>query len=209
MTRRSLLAVGRLMIALATMPGCGMAMRKVQREEMIAFESVPRSFPQPSQRVAVATFEAMRTELASAEFARDSEFFPAKRIFRADGSKPREGELPPNVPAFWLEWRSNGKTNRELMTLGACHYTGKTRQGQTVTVEILHEADGTLVKVHIDNSTDRTVSKMLLDKVADRLTHPAHQPGSPEEAAMFKAFFGGVESREALPTIRKKAEATS
>ena len=198
-----------VVVVLGSMPGCGMSMRKIQREEMIAIESVSRSFPAPSHRVTLAAFEAMRMELASAEFAKDSEFLPAPKFKKPDGSEPKEGEpLPPNYPGLWVEWKSKGKAVTSLLTLGACHFKGQTRSGQAVTVEVQAEPDGTIVTVHIDNSSDKSASRAMLDKVADRLAHPSSPPGSPEEVATFKAFFGGVESREALPSLRKTTTAS-
>jgi hypothetical protein len=198
-----------VLLVLGSMAGCGMAMRKLQREELIAIESVSRSFPEPSHRVALATFEAMRAELASAEFARDSEFFPAPKLKKKDGSEPKEGQpLPPNYPGLWVEWKSKGKAVTSLLTLGACHFTGKTPAGQAVAVEVHAQPEGTVVTVHIDNSGDKSASKALLDRVADRLAHPSCPPGSPEEVATLKAFFGGVESREALPGLKKSTAAS-
>ena len=198
-----------VVVVLGSIPGCGMAMRKLQREEMIAIESVSRSFPEPSHRVALAAFEAMRAELASAEFARDSEFLPAPKLKKRDGSEPKEGQpLPPNYPGLWVEWKSKGTAVTSLLTLGACHFAGSTRAGQAVTVEVQAQPDGTVITVHIDNSSDKSASRALLDKVADRLAHPANPPGSTGEVATFKAFFGGVESREALPSLKKASAAS-
>lgn len=201
MLRRLLIVV----LGLGLLGGCGMEVRRAQREEMIALESVHRTFNEPSHRVALATFEAMRNELASAEFSKDSEFRPGpkprnpKAPLFADG-KP----LPPNFPAFWVEYQSSGKKISNLLTLGACHFVGKTRQGRNVTVELnFQPPEGTIVTVHIDGD-DRSASKALLDQVNDRLANPASPPGSLEEAATLKAFFGGVASRESLPTLHPK-----
>jgi hypothetical protein len=189
-----------------SMPGCGLAVRKQDAESLAAFTTVNRFFPESSHRVALATFEAMRGELASAEFAKDSEFSSNPKLLKPGGTQPREGELPPNFPAFWLEWKSKGQSIRGLVTLKACHYSGKTRDGRPVEVAVLLQPGGSVVTVQVDKLGDRAVSQALLDKVAGRLAHPACSPGSLEEAATFKAFFGGVESREALPSIRKAAE---
>ena len=206
MTRRCSLAMAALIAVAgpASVPGCGMAVRKIDAESLEAFTTVSRSFPESSHRVALATFEAMRGELASADFAKDSEFSANPKLARPDGSKPGEGELPPNFPAFWLEWKNKDKSLRELVTLKACHYSGKTRDGRPVQVAVLSEPEGTLVTVQVDKLGDRPFSQALLEKVAQRLAHPASPPGSLDEAATFKAFFGGVESREALPSIRRK-----
>ena len=198
---RCLIAV---VFGIGLLPGCGRAVRKIDAESLEAFTTVSRTFSESSHRVALATFEAMRGELASADFAKDSEFFHPN-LTRPDGTKPKEGALPPNFPAFWLEWKNDGKPTHALMTLGACHFEGKTRDGRPVEVGVIFQPEETLVTVRVDKLGDRAVSQMLLDKVADRLAHPANPPGSLEEAATFKAFFGGVESREALPSIRKSS----
>jgi hypothetical protein len=72
-----------------------------------------------------------------------------------------------------------------------------------VEVAVLLQPEGSVVTVQVDKLGDRAFSQALLDRVAGRLAHPSSPPGSIEEAAKFKAFFGGVESREALPSIRK------
>jgi hypothetical protein len=118
--------------------------------------------------------------------------------------------LPPSFPAFWVEFQSSGQKVSRLLTLGACHFTGKTRQGQPVTVEVRFQpGDGTTVTVHIDDDGNRWASKALLDKVGDLLAHPTIPPGSLEEAAALKAFFGGVESRESLPSLQKRPAGSS
>jgi hypothetical protein len=180
-----------------------MQMRKVQREELIALESVSRTYQEPSHRVALATFEAMRSELASAEFAKDSEFLPGPKPRNPNAPLFSDGKpLPPNFPAFWVEYQSSGQKISKLLTLGACHFAGKTRYGKPVTVEVRFQPpEGTTVTVHIDGD-DRSASKVLLQVVEERLAHPANPPGSLEEAATLKAFFGGVDSREALPSLR-------
>jgi hypothetical protein len=203
MIRRTLIVV----VALGAISGCGLQMRKIQREEMIAIESVTRSFPQAPHRVALATFEAMRAELASSEFAKNSEFYPGPKPKNPNAPLFKDGQpLPPNFPAFWVEFESSGQKVSKLLTLGACHFVGKTKQGRAVTVELQNQPDGTTVTVHIDKDDIRTASKQFLEQVADRLAHPVYPPGSVEEAAMLKAFFGGVESRNALPTLRKPSD---
>ena len=204
MVRRGLLVAA---VVLGSIPGCGMAVRKLDAESLAAATTVSRTFPESSHRVALATFEAMRGGLASAEFARDSEFASNPGLVKPDGTKPKEGELPPNFPAFWLSWKNKETSLRELVTLKACHYSGQARDGRPVQVDVLFQPpEGTLVTIRVDELGDRSFSHALLDKVADRLAHPSSPPGTPEEAATFKAFFGGVESREALPSIRKKAD---
>jgi hypothetical protein len=204
MWRRCTIAVA---VALGSMPGCGMAVRRADEETLAAATTVTRSFPESPHRVALAAFETMRAELASAEFAKDSEFAPTPRLVKKDGTKPKEGELPPNFPAFWLEWKNKGQNVRELVSLRAAHFAGKAQDGRTVEVGVVTQSGETLMTVRFDKLGDRMFSQYLMDKVTNRLSHPAYPPGSLEEASAFKAFFGGVESREALPSIRKQADA--
>ncbi len=206
MLRRCLIAVA--VVVVGVMPGCGLGVRKKDEESFKAAVTVPRNFPEPPHRVAVAAFEVMRAELASAEFAGDSEFSPAPLRPKPDGSKPTEAEvrLPPGAPVFWVEWKNREKTVTDLVALRACHYKGQTRDRRPVTVDVLNTPEGSLVTVLIDKLGDRMASNALLDRIADPLAHAASPPGSPEEAVTLKAFFGGVESREALPTIRKKGD---
>jgi hypothetical protein len=205
MIRRKLLAI---IVALGPFPGCGMAVRRADEETLAAATTVVRSFPEPSHRVALATFEAMRAELASAEFAKNSEFSPS-RLVRKDGSKPKEGDVPSKFPDFWLEWKAaKGQPVRELVTLKGAHFAGKAQDGRPVEVEVVGQGLETLVTVRFDKLGDRMFSQWLLDRVANRLAHPSYPPGSIEEATAMKAFFGGVESREALPSLARKADAT-
>jgi hypothetical protein len=206
MWRRCLLAVA---VVLGSMPGCGMAVRKLDEETLAAATTINRSYPESPHRVALAAFEVMRAELASAEFAKDSEFAPNPGLVKRDGTRPKEGELPPNFPAFWLEWKNNGQPVRALVTLKAAHFAAKDDKGRPIEVGVVYQPGETLLTVHIDKFGDRMFSQWLMDQVANRLAHPAYPPGSLEEAMAFKAFFGGVESREALPSIRKKADAAS
>ena len=198
MTRRGLIS---LALALALVPGCGMSVRKLDEESLAAATTVSRDFPEPPHRVALAAFEAMRAELASAEFVGDSEFMPYR-------GKPEELRLP-GALAFDFEWKDkDGKTSRSPLVLQSLHFRGKTAEGRSVDVRVLRQDGRTLATVRVDELGDRMVSQWLLGQFADRLAHPANPPGSPEEAAAFQAFFGGVESREALPSLRKpKAEA--
>jgi hypothetical protein len=204
MWRLCLLAVA---VVLGSMQGCGMAVRRADEETLAAATTVSRSFAESPHRVALAAFETMRNELASADFAKDSEFSPTPRLVKKDGTKPKEGELPPNSPAFWLEWKNNGQSFRELVSLKAAHFAGKASDGRPVEVGVIVQAGETLLTVRFDKLGDRMFSQHLADRVANRLAHPDYPPGSLEEAAAFKAFFGGVESREALPSLRKQAEA--
>lgn len=192
MIRGCLIAVAVVSVSL---PGCGMGVRKLDAEALAAATTAVRSFPEPPHRVALATFEVMRVELASADFAGNAEFAPFP--------PPRNGEVPPKFPAFRLEWMNDGKPVRAWVALKTVKFAGKARDGRPVEVGVSSQSGETLVTIHIDQLGDRMVSNDLFDRVAQRLSHPPHPPGSPEEAATFQAFFGGVESREKLPSVRK------
>jgi hypothetical protein len=203
MIRRSLLAVA-LLFGPVPISGCGMAVRKADEETLAAATTAVRSLSAPSHRVALATFEVMRAELASSDFAKDSGFSPDPGLFKRDGSPVKEGELPPNFPAFWLEWKSDkGQPVRRMMTLKDAHFKGIARDGRPVEVGVVANGAETLLKIRFDKLGDRMFSQDLAEKVSQRLNHPTYPPGSLEEANAFKAFFGGVESREALPSLRK------
>jgi hypothetical protein len=205
MWRRCTIAVA---VILGSMPGCGMAVRRADEETLAAATTLTRSFSESPHRVALATFETMRSELASAGFAKDSEFSPTPRLVKKDGTKPKEGELPPNSPAFWLEWKNNGQSFRELVSLRAAHFAGKASDGRSVEVGVTAAPGETMLTIRFDKLGDRMFSQHLADRVANRLAHPDYTPGSLEEAAAIKAFFGGVESREALPSLRNPVDAT-
>jgi hypothetical protein len=203
MWRQCTLAVA---VALGSMPGCGMAVRKLDQETLAAATTAHRSFSEPSHRVALAVFEAMRAELATAEFASNSEFSADPGLVKRDGSPVKEGELPAEYPGFWLEWKANdGRASRSMVTLKAAHFAGKTLDGRPVEVDVEGQGGETVVSTRVAKLGDRMFSIWLMEKVTNRLNHPANPPGSLEEAATFKAFFGGVESREALPTLHKRS----
>jgi hypothetical protein len=188
-------------LSLGALTGCGLGLRRVDSDTNMVVMARSRDFPAPAQRVAVAVFEAMRSDLASAEFAADSQFRPAPMPLKPDGSKPSESEvrLPPDSPAFWFEWQAQGKPTRQLVTLAACHFRGKSRGGRPVKVDV--EAgpnlDSTTVVVRHDRLNEPSIGPALLDRIGERLAEPSNPPGSAEEAATFQAFFAGVEARPA------------
>jgi hypothetical protein len=121
MIRRCLLVV----MALTMVSGCGMQMRKALREEMVEKESITRSYPYPSHRVALATFEAMRMELGASEFAKASEFSP--------GPKPKNpnaasGQLPGVLGRISVK-RSEGQPAPEAQCL-PLHRQDQARAGR-------------------------------------------------------------------------------
>ena len=203
MLRRSLLAV-----AVALMPGCGLAMKTMAERPHLFVWSESRTHPEPTHRVALATLEAMRAELASADFARDdgSQFAVASGLMQPGMKIPKPGEaVPPDYPAFWLDWTAsnNGHRERQLVQLQLARFEGVTRDGRRVQVGVRKEPESTQVMIQVDKHGDAKLGKALLDRIDDRLAHPLHPPGSSEEGETLRAFFGGVDSREAIPSLRK------
>jgi Protein of unknown function (DUF3568) len=204
MSRRSLLAV---LVAVACSPGCGLAMRKMAGGPLLGAWTESTTHQEPPHRVALATLEAMRAELASADFAegQDSQFSVASELMKPGMKIPKPGEpLPPDYPAFWVDWKAkdDGHKERNLVILLQAHFEGRTRDGRPVQVNILRD-QLTIVTIRIGKHGDAKVGKALASRIDERLAHPLHPPGSPEEGATLRAFFGGVESREAIPSLRK------
>ncbi len=212
------LAVAVLAVSFVGLPGCGLGVRRqVDREPLLIPGVNTRTYPELSHRVALATLEAMREELASADFAKGKEnaFAPAASDFKArakPGQKltelPKAGQtLPPGFPYFWVEWstKKGARKERQLVYLASCEFEGKTRSGEPVKASVKNTPGETLVTMQVGQLADQVETRVLLDKIKERLAHPLHPPGSPEEAETFLAFFSGVESREAIPSLRKGA----
>jgi hypothetical protein len=204
MTRRGLLAVA--LVFGSMIPGCGMATRRLDEQSLAEATTAVHTFDAPPHRVALATFEAMRAELATVDFAKDSEFAPVRPPKRPDGTTPKEGELPPDLPAFWLEWSAAGKPERALVRLTGAHFVGKAKDGRPIEVNVTDHEGVIQATIRVDKLGDRRFSIYLFSKIDDRLNHPSYPPGSAEEAAALQAFFGGVASREALPSLHKPAD---
>ena len=115
----------------------------------------------------------------------------------------------PTSPAFRLEWTRDGQPERRLVMLRAVRFEGRARDGRPVEVGVEAEEGQARVTIHVDRLGDRMFSGYLFDRLADRLAHPAHPPGSAEEAAAFQAFYGGVESRDRSAAAHASAGATS
>ena len=210
MSRRCLLAV---LVAVGCLPGCGLGLRKIAGEPRIGDWTESTSHKEPPHRVALATLEAMRAELASADFAKgqDSEFAVARDLMRPGKKIPRPGEsVPPDYPAFWVDWtaKGDGHQERNLVVLIQAHFEGKTRDGRPVQISVRRDVE-TVVTVKVGKHGDPKLGRFLGERISERLAHPLHPPGSAEEAEAFRAFFGGVESREAIPSLRKPAPKAS
>jgi hypothetical protein len=204
MSRRCLIAV---LVAFACLPGCGLGLRKMVGEPRIGAWTESTTHKEPPHRVALATLEAMRAELASADFAKgqDSEFAVARDLMRPGMKIPRPGEpVPADYPAFWVDWtaKDDGHKQRNLVVLVQAHFEGQTRDGRPVQITVRRDVE-TVVTVKVGKHGDPKLSRLLGERISERLAHPLHRPGSSEEAETLRAFFGGVESREAIPSLRK------
>ncbi len=212
---RRLIGIAVAAVALGPISGCGLGLRKMEGEPLWVVGMATRTYKAPSHRVALATLEAMRSEFPEADLARDKDlaFSPANELKKPDGSFPKEGDasVPADFPAVWNDWKlpEGGRSDRRPMILLSCHYAGKTRDGEPVQVSVRMRGMGTLVTVHVGRNGDAKVSGVLLDGIAARLDHPTYAPGSREESDAMRAFFGGVESRETLPSIHKPEPATA
>ena len=210
MSRRCLMAV---LVVAACLPGCGLGLRKMAGGPRTGAWTESTTYKEPPHRVALATLEAMRAELASADFAtgRDSEFAVARDLMKPGMKIPRPGDpVPPDYPAFWVDWtaKDDGHKERNLVVLVQAHFEGQTRDGRPVQVHVKCDLE-TVVTVQVGRHGDPKVGRLLGERISERLAHPLHPPGSPEEAETLRAFFGGVESREAIPSLRKPARGAS
>jgi hypothetical protein len=184
-------------------------MRRMAGEPLLWVWTESTGHEEPPHRVALATLEAMRAELASADFTRgqDSQFSVATELMQPGKKIPRPGEpLPADYPAFWVDWtaKDDGHKERNLVLLLQAHFEGRTRDGRPVQVNIRRDQE-TIVTIRVGRHGDAKVGQALAARIDERLAHPLHPPGSPAEAETLRAFFGGVESREAIPSLHKPA----
>ncbi len=220
MSRWILGAVAALAMAPVALPGCGLGVRRQLDSEPILIPGVnTRSYPAAPHRVALATLEAMRAELASADFAKgkDNAFGSAQADLKAHtppGQKPpalpRVGEpIPVDWPYFWVEWnvKNSAKKERQLVLLSSCQFEGKARNGDPVRASVKNENGQSVVTMQVGKMADQAAVRVLLEKIEDRLAHPLRPAGTVEEADTFVAFFSGVDSRESIPTLHPAAPA--
>ncbi len=126
MTSRGLLLV---LVALGSMPGCGMGVRKLDAEALAAATTAVRSFPESPHRVALAAFETLRAELASAEFAKNSEFSPRPGLHpsRGKGSCPRTSRPSGSNGRMTASPSAPGLPSRPLNSRGRPKMAGRSR----------------------------------------------------------------------------------
>jgi hypothetical protein len=199
MFRRCLLAVAGL--ALGLVAGCGPVVRSAQRIETalvkVEWAMMPNRLDytvyQPSHRVALATSEVLKAELAEVKI-RNVELTQDKHFDTPEGKTPVPGSvvIPDDSSACWLE----GLPISKSPILVNCHlvaFAGKTKDGQrvdaVVRLEIIGSDQRTVVSVQVGGHGDARGSKNLTDKISGRVQNPSTRPGSPEERAALKAAF--------------------
>jgi hypothetical protein len=199
MDRRCLLALAGL--ALGPVAGCGPVFRskwKIERavarvESALMPNRLDYTVYQPSHRVALATSETLKAELAEVKI-RNVVLTQDKHFDTPEGKAPAPGsvKIPDDYPACWLEGLpiSQGPI---LVNCRIVEFAGKTKDGQRVDAEVRLEIVGsdvrTVVSVQVGGRGDSSRSKDLIDKISDRVQSPSTRPGSPEERAALKAAF--------------------
>jgi hypothetical protein len=165
------------------------------------------AFRRPTHRLAVAVEGAMRAELASVTWSTDMGFVGdfSIPIVNDPLSKVVEAKIPEDDSAF-LGHPGNpppgllppgSSLSPTLMTLDRMELEGKARGGRTVKATITGDrfGEGSVVDFH----GDAEAARVLSGPIADRLAHPAHKPGSPEDRAALTAFFGPKPARTKGP----------
>ena len=193
MIRKCCFALAGLALALAA--GCGSLMiGAMQGQPVWLTHRLDWTVYQPSHRVALATYEALKAELdevkvVDIELTQDDHFNPP------GGGMPRLGDLkiPDDYPAFWADGLNpNGPV---LVNCRSCDFAGKTKDGRkveaVVRLEIMGSDQRTVVSVQVGRKRDDKASKALIDKISERVhNQPILKPGSPEERAALNKAFG-------------------
>ena len=215
MGRRCVLGAAGLALALA-LAGCGTMMLAAKGEPIWLRHRLDWTVYQPSHRVALATYEVLKEELATVKIL-DEELSQDDRFNTADGKTPKPGDIkiPDDYPAFWIDSFIPG--NKPLIV--NCRYLyleGKTKDGKRVDALVRLEIVGTseqhtVVSLQVGRKGDEKLTKALIDKISGRVQGPQSPPGSAEERAALTAAFGvmpdadwDVDSTTGL--IRKKTK---
>jgi hypothetical protein len=189
MMRRCVIAIA--VAAIVSAVGCGRMLLVQYGEPVWLLHRVNRTFPQPSHRVALATYEVLKAELTKVgtveeEMSQDNQFDGP------DGKTPAPGEIqiPDNVPAFWMNGLGSSPM---IVNLRSLELAGRDHQGRLVQVVVrigmeTPEPDS-VVSIQIGDKGDAKASEALLDKIAERLAHPTHKPGSAEERQALQTLF--------------------
>lgn len=200
MIRRCWLAVAGLAFALALSAGCGPIFRSAQTVDLAVRKAELALMPnrleytvyQPSHRVALATLDVLKAELAEVE-VHDIELSQDGNFNPPDGKKlePGDVKIPDDYPAFWVDGLSS--TGPVLVNCRSIDFEGQTRDGKAVVASVRLEIVGsdqrTVVGAQVGRRGDTKPTKDLIDKIAERIQNPGSAPGSAEERAALNAAF--------------------
>lgn len=194
MIRRCLLALGVLALALGA--GCGSLMIAAMEGEPVWLRHrLDWTVFQPSHRVAIATLEVLKTELAEVKIVAD-ELTRDDHFNTPDGKTPKPGEIkiPDDYPAFWLD---GVEDHPVIVNCRLAVFEGKTKDGQKVDAVVRLEIVGkteehTVVSVQVGHWGDEKsnkATKALIDKISEKVLQPSYVPGSPAERNVLNAAF--------------------
>jgi hypothetical protein len=195
MIRRCLLASAGLSLALAA--GCGTMMLASQGEPVWLLHRLDWTVFKPSHRVAMATFEALKGELAEVKIV-DEELTQDSHYNLPDGQwtlpKPADLRIPDDYPAFWVDG-FGPKDQPMIVNCRSCVFRGKTKDGKRVDAVVRLEIVGTseqhtVVSVQAGRKGDEKLTKGLIDRISEQLQHPKFPPGSTEERAALNLVLG-------------------
>jgi hypothetical protein len=200
MIRRCLLAVAGLSLSLALSAGCGPILRSAEKVDVVLRKAEMALMPnrleytvyQPSHRVALATLDVLKAELAKVEI-HDIELSQDNHFNPPDGKKPGPGDvrIPDDYPAFWIDGLS--PIGPVLVNCRSVDFEGQTKDGMAVVasvrLEIVATDQRTVVSVQVGRRGDTKPTEALIDKISAKVLEPTYKPGSPEERAALNAAF--------------------
>ncbi len=199
MFRRCVLAVAGLTLGL--LAGCGPVLRSAERIETALLKVEAAWMPNrldcmiyhPSHRVALATAEVLKVELAEVKI-RSVELTRDKNYDTPEGKTPAPDSvvIPSDYQAFWLECLPVSRSPI-LVNCRLVKFEGKAPDGQkveaVVRLEVVGSDQRTVVSVQAGGHGDNRGSHYLLARINERMQNPSTRPGSPEERAALKAAF--------------------
>ena len=201
MFRRSLLTVAGLAIGLVA--GCGPIYRLALVSQPVLAKAELAMMPnrldytvyQPSHRVALATYEVLKAELAEVKVG-EIELTQDEHFNTPEGKTPKPGEvnIPDDYPGFWMDGLLATDDRPMIVNCRSCKFDGKTKDGQRVDalvrLEIMGSDQRTVVSVQVGHRGDQKATKALIDKISLKVQEPTRKPGSPEERTALKEALG-------------------
>jgi hypothetical protein len=182
-----------VMMLAVMVAGCGVMKQGQNGEPVWLTHRVDRGFAEPAHRVALATYDALSTELTSVRIAAQ-ELSINSQFDQGDGTSPSAAQpaIPANLPAFSLEGvKPSGSV---VVDFHFCEITGKDREGREIQAVVWTNPKGNeppaSVAIQVGKRRDDAAANALLAKVAERVARPRLQPASPEEAAALQDLFG-------------------